>query len=86
VRRQRKLRPPPSHFQSSRRRRLLDLHYADKISADAFGEEESRLTAQIEALKVEDAEVEAERRRKDALAERFAEVAQLLRTIDIDAV
>ena len=34
-----------------RRRKLLDLHYAGKITADLFAEEEASLTAQIQALR-----------------------------------
>ena len=61
----------------AKRRRLLDLHYQDRISAEAFGEEEARLTRQIEALRSEEAEIEAEHVRRDELAER-PRVAELL--------
>ena len=35
-----------------RRRKLLDLHYAGKISADLFAEREADLTMQLRALDV----------------------------------
>jgi len=70
----------------SKRRKLLDLHYEERITAEAFGDEEARLTRQIEALLAEEAEVEAEHERRDELSERFEEVASLLRQIDIQAV
>ena len=70
----------------SKRRKLLDLHYEERISAEAFGDEEARLTRQIEALLAEEAEVQAEHERRDELSERFEEVASLLRQIDIQTV
>ena len=70
----------------AKRRKLLDLHYQDRISAGAFAEEEDRLTRQIEALASEEAECEAELLRRDELATRFDEVADLLRQIDVEAV
>ena len=33
-----------------KQRKLLDLHYEDRISAEAFGTEEARIAAQIRAL------------------------------------
>ena len=70
----------------AKRKKLLDLHYQDRISAEAFGEEEARLTRQIEGLRSEEAEFEADCARRDELAERFEEVAELLRQIDVEAV
>ena len=70
----------------AKRQKLLSLHYEDRISADAFGDEEARLTRQIESLRAEEAEVEAESARQDELAERFSDVAALLREIDVEAV
>jgi hypothetical protein len=70
----------------AKRKKLLDLHYQDRISAEAFGEEEDRLTRQIEGLRSEEAELVAEHARRDELAERFEEVAELLRQIDVEAV
>ena len=45
-----------------------------------------RITAQIESLRCEETQVEAERSRRDELAERFSEVEQLLAQIDVEAV
>jgi hypothetical protein len=70
----------------AKRRKLLDLHYQDRISAEAFGKEEARLTRQIEGLRSEEAELETEHARRGELAERFEEVAELLRQVDVEAV
>jgi urease gamma subunit len=70
----------------AKRKKLLDLHYQERISAEAFGEEEARLTRQIEALRSEEFELEAEHARQDELSQRFDEVAELLRQIDVEAV
>ncbi len=70
----------------AKRHKLLQLHYDDEITASAFEEEERRLTTQIESLRSEEAEVEAERSRRDELAARFSEVEQLLAQIDVKAV
>jgi len=70
----------------TKRNKLLQLHYDDKITAEAFAHEEARLTAQIESLRSEEAQVEAESVRRGELAERFAEVQELLAQIDVEAV
>jgi hypothetical protein len=67
-------------------RKLLDLHYADQITAEAFAAEETRLAGQIEALRHEDAQLQAATLERDELSDRFEEVAALLATLDIDAV
>jgi hypothetical protein len=69
-----------------KRRKLLDLHYNDQISSEAFGEEESRLAAQIEALRTEATAVRAARAQTDELADRFDEVAALLAEMDVAEV
>jgi site-specific DNA recombinase len=69
-----------------KRRKLLDLHYADHISAEAFADEEARLAAQIEALRLEGEHVEAHHAERDELIDRFEEVATLLASIDIETV
>jgi DNA invertase Pin-like site-specific DNA recombinase len=71
---------------SDRRRKLLELHYAGKISADLFAEEEQRCGLQIAALQMDAAEVEAEEARQAKIAEQFEEVLSYLRTLDIDAI
>ena len=69
----------------TRRRKLLAMHYDDHISAEFFAEEERRLTAQIDGLRSRGVEVEFERMRRDELASRFAEVADLLAQMDVEA-
>lgn len=67
-----------------KRQKLLDLCYADKISASTFNEEERRLTQQIETLDAEASESLAVRQRQSALADYFEQVATLLRDLDLD--
>ena len=69
-----------------KRRKLLDLHYTDRISADAFGEEEARLASQIDALALESERADRAIQERSELSARFEEVATLLRTLDIDAL
>ncbi len=69
-----------------RRRKLLQLHYEDKIGADLFGEEEQRLRQQIEEAKSVRAEVTERLQEVDELARRFEEVATALAELDPDAV
>lgn len=69
---------------TDRRRKLLELYYADKLSAELFAEEEARISGRIEALRRELEEREAERPRLSEVAARFEEVARILRDIDVD--
>jgi Resolvase, N terminal domain len=69
-----------------KRRKLLDLHYDDHITAEAFADEEARLAAQIESLRLEDERVQAQHTERNELSDRFEEVANLLANIDIDTV
>jgi hypothetical protein len=55
----------------AKRTKLLDLHYQDRIGAEAFGEKGVRLTRQIERLRSEEAELETEHARRDERAERL---------------
>ena len=68
-----------------KRSKLLQLHYDDRITAEAFAAEEGRLTAQIESLRAEGSQVEAELVRRDELVARFSEVEVLLAQIDVEA-
>ena len=65
------------------RRKLLALHYEDKISADQFGEEQARLTIEIENLESEVHDQVAEQVTSDDLTERFEQVTALLAELDI---
>ena len=69
-----------------KRTKLLDLYYADRITPEAFQEEEQRLTNLIDAIDAEANRVEVERTERDELAERFEEVATILRTLDIETI
>jgi site-specific DNA recombinase len=69
-----------------RRRKLLDLYYAERIGADLYAEEEERLRRQIEVLRAEQAEHVAEVERRDEVSIRFEEVAALLEDLDIDRI
>jgi site-specific DNA recombinase len=66
-----------------RRRKLLELYYADRLSAELFAEQEARLSTQIEAVRREREEREAEHARLSDVAARFEEVARILREMDV---
>lgn len=65
------------------RRKLLELHYADQISADQFGEERARLTLEIENLGAAAGQAVAELLQGDDLADKFEQVAALLDRLDV---
>ena len=69
-----------------KRKKLLDLYYADQITGTMFNEEETQLTRQIEAIENEAEERSNEVKRKSVLADHFEQVAALLREVDIDAI
>ena len=71
---------------SEQRRKLLELYFEGKISADGFQEAEQRLCADIEAARSQAAEVDSEDRMKSDLEIRFEEVARILSNLDIGAV
>jgi hypothetical protein len=71
---------------TERRRKLLDLYYSDKISPEGFAEEDRRIAAQIEAVRVEAAEGERKEATTDEVSVQFESVAAALRDLDIDAV
>lgn len=69
---------------SERRRKLLELYYADRISAEGFAEEEGRIARGIEMARqaaVEDRDRSSEH---EELLARFEEVAALLQDLDLD--
>ena len=68
------------------RRKLLDLYYAQKISADGFQQEETRIAAAIESVRQQAALEGQEERLKSDLEVRFEEVARMLADLDMDAV
>ena len=66
------------------RRKLLDLYYAGKISADGFRDEESRIAASIETVRQQLAQEGQEERLKSDIEMRFEEVARILAELDIE--
>lgn len=68
------------------RRKLLELYYADKISADGFSAEETRLCAAIEIERARALDEQHEERHKSDLELRFDQVAAILQDLDVDAV
>ncbi|MEN9646622.1 MAG: hypothetical protein RL238_3291 [Actinomycetota bacterium] len=69
-----------------KRQKLLDLYYADKITPTAFNEEEARLTGQIRALEDEAQEHLKLAEQRRVLADRFEQVAAMLREMDTEAI
>ena len=70
----------------AKRRKLLELHYADKIGSDLYAEEELRLRQLIHvALAGQRREAEANKLADDVSA-KFEEVAGLLASLDVEAV
>jgi hypothetical protein len=71
---------------SERRRKLLELFYTGKISADGFKEEEDRLMAATEAARALANEENVETRTQNELEQRFEQVALILANLDIKSV
>ena len=70
----------------AKRRKLLELHYADKIGSDLYAEEELRLRQLIDlALSEQQRERDAIKLADDVSA-KFEEVATLLASLDVAAV
>jgi hypothetical protein len=71
---------------SDRRRKVLDLYVAGKISADGFQEEEERICASIEAARAQASEEHKESRSKTDLELRFDEVLATIQELDLPSV
>ena len=69
---------------AERRRKLLELYYADKLSAELFAEEEERLSGQIQTVRRDQEERQVERSRMSDVAAKFEEVAHILREMDVE--
>jgi hypothetical protein len=69
-----------------RRRKLLDLHYAGKLSADLFAEQEAALSLQLRSLEAELAEVAQRLEERNEIAQAFEDVARHLADLDIDEI
>ena len=65
----------------NQRRKLLQLFYADQISADGFHQEEQRLSNQIAALEVIEPEPDT-----SELPEQFDQVVEILNELDWDTI
>jgi hypothetical protein len=71
---------------NAKQRKLLDLYYADQISAVIFADEERRLAAQITTLEEEAAGVELAKHCRDQAADEFELVTELLASMDLDEI
>ncbi len=71
---------------SEKRRKLLDLHYAGRISAEGFAEEEQRLLAAIGATREQVALEGASEALEADLEDKFERVAKILQELDIERV
>jgi hypothetical protein len=69
-----------------KRRKVLDLHYADQIDAETFAEEHRRLTTQIKSLQKEAEDFEREQRIREEAVDKFDEVAALLDAMDVERI
>ena len=67
-------------------RKLLDLYYADSISDTTFAAEEKRLNAQIASLEDEAARLEEQALEKAQAIEKFAQVSELLASLDLESI
>lgn len=71
---------------TDRRRKLLELHYADRISAELFCEEERAITLQIESAREEATGIAKRDEDLDELTVRFEKVAATLWDLDVNRV
>jgi site-specific DNA recombinase len=69
---------------SERRRKLLELYYADRISGEGFAEEEGRIARDIELARQAAGEDRERSSEREELLARFEEVAALLQDLDLD--
>lgn len=68
------------------RRKLLQLHYDGHISADQFGEEQTRLTIEIDNLEADSVQAATEELHVEDVSGRFEDLVQLLDRIRIEQV
>lgn len=67
----------------TKRRKLLELYYADQIPAELFAEEQQRITALLDALRDDTPDTPMP---TDDLAAQFERVAEILSSIDLDKI
>ena len=70
---------------SERRRKLLELYYADRISAEGFAEEEARIARDIDLARQAAGEDRKRSSEREQLLARFEEAAALLQDLDLDS-
>jgi hypothetical protein len=85
-RRRRHVAPDALGALREERRKLLQLHYAEQISAELFGEEERRLTVAIDAVRAEEAAEDEHVRQADDVQQRFEKIAAYLADIDVQSL
>ena len=68
------------------RRKLLGLHYGGQISADQFGEEQARLTIEIDNLEADTNAAVAEQLREKDVRHRFEEIVAIIDRINVEAI
>ena len=71
---------------AERRRKLLELHYRDQITAEFFAEEERRLGRLLDAAVADQDSTHRAEMLEDDVSQHFAELVKDLRTLDIDRV
>jgi len=71
---------------NDKRRKLLDLYYAGKISDDGFQHEEAHIATSIEAVRQQLVTEGQEERLKTDLEVRFEEVARILSDLDMETL
>jgi site-specific DNA recombinase len=69
-----------------KQRKLLDLHYGDKIDAETFATEHRHIVTQIKTLQDEAAEAAQEDSRREAAVNKFDQVAELLADFDVQSI
>jgi site-specific DNA recombinase len=69
-----------------KRRKVLDLHYADQIDAETFAEEHRRLTTQIKSRQKEADDFDRDQRIREEAVDKFDEVAALLAAMDVERI
>ena len=71
---------------AGRRRKLLELYYSDKISAEGFADEEQRIAEQIERVRSATSRDVGRGAEMDEIARRFEEIASVLRDLDTERI
>ena len=69
-----------------KRQKLLDLYYADSITAEMFREEESKLTRQIDTIEAEAQSQARERERRHSMTSHFERVAEVLGQLSLELI